>query len=265
MSGRGRSRLVLRLSAVLYRLSDWFGAASVCPYNKLMLNFGDIFSGGLGGAGCGPLRTPAADVTSGWSRSRLGRCVWRCFANVSGADISGLPRGAAPVPDGAGSISPACPGTARFPGRHASGGMNCLLRAFTLIELMLVVAILGILVALANTGYQNYVQKSKRAEGRAFLLEVAGKMEQYHYAQRKYPSDLGKLGYGEANPLSGEEFYSMTLECQAGDGNVCQTYTLRAEPQSPDPKCGTLTYDSEGEKGQDTGGSRKECWGVGSG
>jgi len=126
----------------------------------------------------------------------------------------------------------------------------------TLIELMIVIAILGIIVAFGYPSYQEHVRKSRRAEGMGELLELADRME------RRY-SDAGTYAGITADVLYGtdtaDDKYPTTnglykLSIDNGADNV--QFTARAEPQGNQTKdkCNTFILNSNGQRSV-TGGS----------
>ncbi len=62
---------------------------------------------------------------------------------------------------------------------------------FTLIEIMIAVVIVGILAAIAYPNYTAYVERGKRSDGRALLLETVSRMERYYSDCNKYPRFIG--------------------------------------------------------------------------
>lgn len=141
---------------------------------------------------------------------------------------------------------------------------------FTLMELMIVVAIVGILAAIAYPAYQDYLTKTKRAIGTSALLQVSGLQEQYYLDNKQYADTLTALGY-PGNPFfidsntntfaatAGSMIYRISLVRDAA-----RSYTLTATPvnqqASNDTKCTTLTLDENGTKGHTGAGSLSDCW-----
>lgn len=118
-------------------------------------------------------------------------------------------------------------------------------KAFTLIELMVTVAIVGILAAIAYPSYQNSVIKSRRADAEGILLGLANALE------RKFTESNSYTGY--TLPTSATAYYTISLSQQ-----TTSAYTLSAAPKASQTSdsCGTLTLTHTGVKGADTSG----CW-----
>ena len=125
---------------------------------------------------------------------------------------------------------------------------------FTLIELMIVVAIVGILSAVAYPSYTEYVRKGHRAEARAGLLQAAQWMERAATATGVYPDDIPT----SLQSVPGGR-YTISAE---SDG---ATFELTADPagtQTGD-KCGSYTLTHTGARdntGLKTGTTKEECW-----
>lgn len=125
-------------------------------------------------------------------------------------------------------------------------------RGFTLIELMITVAILAIIVGIAVPAYNNQVQKTRRADGQSALLSAAQQLERCFTTTNSY------VGCS-FNSSSQDGFYAISLVAENSDE---QTYKLEATPQgaqAPDTECGTLTLDHLGRKDKTGEGTR--CWG----
>lgn len=131
---------------------------------------------------------------------------------------------------------------------------------FTLIEVMIVVAIIGILAAIAYPSYTEYVQRGNRTEGQALLSDAAARQERYFSQNNTYVTaadDIGKLGMNLSNNRSATGKYVFSVSKVNGDGG----YTLTATQQFSDTKCGNLTLTANGVKGATgTGATASDCW-----
>jgi type IV pilus assembly protein PilE len=130
---------------------------------------------------------------------------------------------------------------------------------FTLIELMIVVAIVGILAAVAYPSYQRYIEDSRRSDARANLVQLAQFMERYYTANGRYVDADGtppELPFTEAPRDGTTKYYDLRLV------NVdAQNYTLQAVPKGAmaGDRCGTLSLTQAGVKAV-TAGTVAECW-----
>ncbi|ALP51802.1 hypothetical protein Tel_00855 [Candidatus Tenderia electrophaga] len=130
---------------------------------------------------------------------------------------------------------------------------------FTLIELMIVVAIIGILAAIAYPAYQDQVRKGKRAEGQAALLDMMAKQERFYTDNNSYTTALTDLGFeADANVDSPEDHYKLSAaEC---NGSISSCVIITADPQFDDALCENLTYNSLATKGITGSGTVDNCW-----
>lgn len=141
-------------------------------------------------------------------------------------------------------------------------------RGFTLIELMVVIAIVGVLVAIAYPSYTDYITRSKRATAKSFLVALADQQEHFFNDNKRYAIDLNELGYGNAfitidrqgnaiPALAADRIYA------AGVVNVTATsYLALAVPQLAqainDTDCGNMMLDQAGFKSNSGAGT--DCW-----
>lgn len=129
---------------------------------------------------------------------------------------------------------------------------------FTLIELMVAVAIVAILANIAIPSYQEHIRKSRRSDAKADLLELAQFMERNFTVTNTY---VGTVLPFTQSPRTGTAFYNISFQ---GGAPTQTAFTLQAAPvvgasQANDP-CGTLSLTQTGIKGITGTIPVNQCW-----
>jgi type IV pilus assembly protein PilE len=115
-------------------------------------------------------------------------------------------------------------------------------KGFTLLELLIVVAILGILAAFAITAYQIYVKKAKSVEGEMALAEIKLLEESYYADNGQFSASLSTIGFNPSAPL---KYYTITIQLNgAGPPPFLYQATATANlDNDPDLDAWVLTVD----------------------
>jgi len=144
-----------------------------------------------------------------------------------------------------------------LPGRH---------QGFTLIELMITVAIVAILAMIAAPAFNKQIRKSRRTEARTTLLDLAARAERLYSTTNTYwgtttankllPPDLGYSGNGGAWPITTSSgYYTIALS----NNTTGTAFTFTATPagaQANDTECATFSVDNTGNQTA----TDPKCW-----
>lgn len=125
-------------------------------------------------------------------------------------------------------------------------------QGFTLLEMMLVVAVIALISSIAIPAFIDYMKKSRRSDARSLLLEIVAKQEQYFpNNQQQYTDDFTQLGNLAAKATTADKvtsengYYEITI-----DRPTLYTFKLTAKPigAQANDSCTTLTIDQDGTK-----------------
>jgi type IV pilus assembly protein PilE len=151
---------------------------------------------------------------------------------------------------------------------RTSSGVRAAQRGVTLLELMIVVAIITIIASFAYPSYTRYVVETKRTAATTVLLQVADRQQQFFMDNKRYAADMTDLGFPAdpyfvsddgmpADAADADVVYTLTL------ANVAATtYTANAAPLGKqlerDLDCGTLSLNQAGARS--ASGGADDCW-----
>lgn len=122
-------------------------------------------------------------------------------------------------------------------------------KGFSLIELLIAIAVVGILAAVALPSYQDSVRRGNRGDGQAALLEASSRMERYYYDNNAYTTDLTDIGYTSSNSVATSEgHYLMSVSAPTAGCPIATCYAIEVVAQNSQAADGNLSVNSMGEK-----------------
>ena len=139
-------------------------------------------------------------------------------------------------------------------------------QGYTLMELLIVIAILGVIAAFAYSSYMGSTNKARRTDAKNALLDAASQQEKWYMQFNQYTDDVNNIG----GSSSKDGYYSISVVFNADTQNSCDDgacFTLTATPvsgkaQAKDSDCAVFEIDNLGRKvAEDSGGnSNSKCW-----
>jgi type IV pilus assembly protein PilE len=118
---------------------------------------------------------------------------------------------------------------------------------FTLVELMIIVAVIGILASIAYPSYTQYVARGYRASAQSEMMGIANQQQQFFLANRSYATSLSGLGYTLTSEVDARYDAAMTVDNAA----TPPSFSITLTPTGNQVDDGTLVLTSAGVKTRD--------------
>ncbi|GLX81791.1 type IV pilin protein [Thalassotalea eurytherma] len=129
-------------------------------------------------------------------------------------------------------------------------------KGVTLIELMVAVAIIGILAGVAYPSYVDFVTRSNRAEPQQELLRIANLQEMYYVDNREYTADMKALGLNADPYITDSGLYSIDATLNTNKDEFILKATAQGTQATNDSACLTMQVTETGAKSA----TSADCW-----
>ena len=130
---------------------------------------------------------------------------------------------------------------------------------FTLIEVMIAVAIIALVAAIAVPSYSSYMIDARRTDAISFLSEVAGEQARFFSNNNQYATSMKELGYGNADTfVSPEGHYVISVSNPTAVKFLLTAAPVTGGKQAGDSECASLTISNTGQK--KSTGTNTDCW-----
>lgn len=130
---------------------------------------------------------------------------------------------------------------------------------YSLVELLITVAIITIVTSIALPSYRQHVQRSHRSDATAALLRIAAQQEKFYLQNNTYTATLADLNITETE----NGWYTLAIGAADTDTFSATAKIKPSEAQQHDKQCSEFAIDAQGNRTAKTGGgadSTEECW-----
>ncbi len=132
---------------------------------------------------------------------------------------------------------------------------------FSLIEVLIVVAIMGILAAVAVPSYTSYMEKTRRVDAVSFLSDAAAEQYRFFSENNRYATKMSELGMSNDDTAQSEEgYYTISVDSPNDTSYTLIATPVAGGPQANDADCGAFSVTSSNQKSVTGTSSAADCW-----